>query len=267
MTDQIDTIFISHSHHDEEYVKELVNLLTMLHVPNIICSSYPGYHIPNDQDIYEYLKCQLSGNTRIVFVLSENYYESVACLNEMGACWVLNKSYTTVLTPNFEFKNIKGAINPNQISFKLNDLDRLYEFLENRNDEFNLGRSLGPPVVKMCEQAIERISQVAEDERRNKNQVRASIEGVRVVPSDSSKLEVRLRLLNTEDFDVEINLLRFEFLDENDADFIHTHTDSIRLHSMENRVFFLILDMIDTSYEPYLKKKENVDLRFSKYVW
>ena len=55
----------------------------------------------------------------IIFVLSDNYYKSPACLNEMGATWVLQKRYTTILLPGFDFKEVKGAINPTKISIKL----------------------------------------------------------------------------------------------------------------------------------------------------
>lgn len=54
-------------------------------------------------------------------MLSKNYYESTACLNEMGATWILHKQYQTILLPGFEFKEIEGAINPRSISFKLDD--------------------------------------------------------------------------------------------------------------------------------------------------
>lgn len=104
-----DSIFISHASEDEKYVKELVNLLIPLKIPKIICSSLHGYHIPNDVDIYEYLAGNLNRTGRVIFLLSKNYYKSAACLNEMGACWILNKNYTTVLTSNFEYEEIVGG--------------------------------------------------------------------------------------------------------------------------------------------------------------
>lgn len=36
----------------------------------------------------------------------------------MGATWILQNRYTTVLFPNFEFKEVKGAINPRKIGLK-----------------------------------------------------------------------------------------------------------------------------------------------------
>lgn len=53
----------------------------------IFCSSASGYGIPLDEDIYEYLKKQFFDefDLHIILILSNNYYESVASMNEMGA--------------------------------------------------------------------------------------------------------------------------------------------------------------------------------------
>lgn len=68
-------------------------------------------------------------------MLLDHYYESVASMNEMGAAWVLQKKYTIVLLPGFEFKEIKGAINPRQIGLKLdNDLSDVKEKLGQLKD-------------------------------------------------------------------------------------------------------------------------------------
>ena len=40
-------------------------------------------------------------------MLSKNYYNSPACLNEMGAAWVLKSDYQSILIPPFDFENIK----------------------------------------------------------------------------------------------------------------------------------------------------------------
>ena len=131
-------IFISHATKDKDYVAVLVNLLENmgLRESQIFCSSASGYGIPLDEDIYEYLKKQFDEfDLHIILVLSNNYYESVASMNEMGAAWVLQKKYTTILLPGFEFIEIKGAINPRKISLKLdNDLNDVKEKLGQLKD-------------------------------------------------------------------------------------------------------------------------------------
>lgn len=74
------------------------------------------------QDIYDYLASLFRNyNLYVIFMLSENYYKSTVCLNEMGAAWVLKSEYTSILLPQFEYREIKGAVNPNRIGMKLDD--------------------------------------------------------------------------------------------------------------------------------------------------
>lgn len=121
-------IFISHSSADLKYVEPFVELLADIGMTNdnLFCSSVPDYAIPLNQDIYDYLaslfrECKLY----VIFALSDNYYNSSACMNEMGAAWVLKNEYTSILLPKFEYKEIKGAVNPNKIGMKLDDDDEL----------------------------------------------------------------------------------------------------------------------------------------------
>ncbi|MBU3199497.1 toll/interleukin-1 receptor domain-containing protein [Clostridium estertheticum] len=126
-------IFISHASSDKEYVSKLIDLFEGigLNEKHIFCSSIAGYGIPLDQDIYDYLKLQFETcNLHVILVLSENYYKSVACMNEMGAAWILKNKCSIILLPGFEFKEIRGAINPRQIGLKLdNDLTDIKEKL------------------------------------------------------------------------------------------------------------------------------------------
>lgn len=117
-------LFISHAHADIKYVQPLVELFADIGLNNdtMFCSSVPDYHIPMDNDIYDYLKGLFENyELHVVFVLSDNYYKSPACLNEMGASWVLRKRYSTILLPKFDFSAIKGAVNPLQTSLKLDN--------------------------------------------------------------------------------------------------------------------------------------------------
>lgn len=115
-------LFISHSHEDAPYVRSLANFLDGLHIPyeQIFCSSVPEFGIPLGCDIYDYLKEQFEKyDLHVLFILSEHYYQSAACLNEMGAAWVLQKKSTAILLPGFEFSMMEGAINPRRIGLKL----------------------------------------------------------------------------------------------------------------------------------------------------
>jgi hypothetical protein len=139
-------IFISHAHKDTAYAEEIIRLLNDIGIKKdrklIFCSSVHGYDIPLRKNIYEYLKREFTEkNLFVIFLLSENYYNSPACLNEMGATWVLSRNYQTVLLPGFQYHNIRGAINPMEICIKLDEKGlefKLNEFKDLIISEFEL---------------------------------------------------------------------------------------------------------------------------------
>ena len=97
-------LFISHSTLDQSYVSYLVRLLELLGLnsDNLFCSSAKGYGIPLGRNIYDYLREQFQDfDLRVLFILSDNYYDSVASMNEMGAAWVLQHKYTSILLPRY----------------------------------------------------------------------------------------------------------------------------------------------------------------------
>lgn len=117
-------LFISHSSEDESIVGLLVSMLQKMgfNKTNLFCSSVEGYGIDEGDDIYDTLRNKfLNANIYVVFVLSRNYYSSPACLNEMGAAWVLQSEYSTVVAPKFTIPEIKGAINPRRLAIVLDD--------------------------------------------------------------------------------------------------------------------------------------------------
>ena len=159
-------IFISHASKDKNYVSCIVKLLEFigLRQEQLFCSSVPGYGIPLDEDIYDYLRQQFQEyNLHVILVLSDNYYQSVACMNEMGAAWVLRNDYTTILLPGFEFKKIEGAINPRKIALKLDgDSDDVKEKLGQLKDKLLKEFGLLPlPEVRWEKQRDEFISVIA----------------------------------------------------------------------------------------------------------
>lgn len=139
-------IFISHSSKDKEYVAQIVNLLDGMGLSNeqILCSSLPGYMIPNDTNIFDYLREQfLEYNLHMIFVHSRHYYASPVSLNEMGAAWVTRSKSTSILLPGFGFKEMTGVVNADTISMKLDGdvdelKDRLNQFYDGIVSEFSL---------------------------------------------------------------------------------------------------------------------------------
>lgn len=139
-------VFISHSSKDADIVKAFVELLEDIGMPekSIICTSVPGYGIPGGKKIYEWLRAQLLNyNIHMIFMLSHNYYGSVASLNEMGAAWLAKTESTMVLLPGFNFSDIKGCIDSSEMGIALEgDISelkhRLGELKDSLCEEFKL---------------------------------------------------------------------------------------------------------------------------------
>ena len=113
-------IFISHSSTDKKYGDALRNFITGLGVKNeqLVYTSHPLHKIPLNQNIYEYLRARINNNTFMIFLWSNAYLKSSACLNEMGAAWLAQSDYTNIYTPDFDFTNYeysKCAVDKNRM--------------------------------------------------------------------------------------------------------------------------------------------------------
>lgn len=134
MSDKKMKIFVSHSSKDIAYVSQIVNLLEGMGLDQtqIFCSSLPGYGIPIDKNIFDYLREQfMEYNLHVIFIHSDNYYMSTVSLNEMGAAWVLKSTVTSILLPGFEFEKMTGVVNNQSIAIKLDG--QLFELQDKLN--------------------------------------------------------------------------------------------------------------------------------------
>lgn len=136
-------IFISHSSANKNYGNALVELLRSVGIKEdeIIFTSNVAYGIPIGKNIFHWLKSQISDKPYVIYLLSDEYYSSIACLNEMGAAWVIENEHAVIFTPNFKtsdpnFQN--GALDPREIGFHINDEDRLLSFIEHLKTNFTI---------------------------------------------------------------------------------------------------------------------------------
>jgi len=107
VTNNEPVIFLSHCSEDKPYCDALEKFIISLGIKNeqLIYTSHPMHKIPLDANIYEYLRQNINKNIFMIFLLSEKYLDKPACLNEMGAAWVIQSDYTNIFTPNFNFGN------------------------------------------------------------------------------------------------------------------------------------------------------------------
>ena len=102
-------IFLSHCSVDKKYGDALRALLVGLGIKNaqLVYTSYPANKIPVGENIFDYLRENIDSNVFVIILLSNDYLNSVACLNEMGGAWVVKSDYLCFYTPDFDFSNPK----------------------------------------------------------------------------------------------------------------------------------------------------------------
>lgn len=161
-------IFISHSSQNKNYGNELVNLLTGIGVKDeeIIFTSNDAYGIPIGQSIFDWLKSRIAEKPHVLYLLSPEYYKSVACLNEMGAAWVVENKHTMIFTPEFNLSSpefINGAINPREIGFYIDNHDKLIAFVESLRMDFTISSNhvLISQKIRLFLENIKKIKPVA----------------------------------------------------------------------------------------------------------
>lgn len=141
-------IFISHSSKDKKYVDAIVELMEAIGVPEngIFYSSLFGYGIPQGANMYEYLLKQFREyRPKIYYILSDNFYSSQICMNEMGAAWSLECEFLPIFLPGFDLNHMTGPVSSNIIGLKLDDeinevRGRLGEMKDDLISYFNLPR-------------------------------------------------------------------------------------------------------------------------------
>lgn len=139
-------IFISHTSRNKFYGDKLVDLLRSVGVKEneIIFTSNTAYGIPVGQNIFNWLKSQISENPFVIYLLSEEYYQSIACLNEMGAAWIIENKHAALFTPNFNLSSKEfqsGALDPREIGFYITDEERILSFLHLISEDFEISKS------------------------------------------------------------------------------------------------------------------------------
>lgn len=102
-------ILISHRSTDKKYGDALEKLFSGIGIRNeqLIYTSHPLHKIPLDKNIYEYLRESFGRKIFVIILWSNEYLDSPACLNEMGAVWVTQSDYTNIYVPTFDFSNPK----------------------------------------------------------------------------------------------------------------------------------------------------------------
>jgi hypothetical protein len=135
----ISKVFISHASKDADIVEEMIEILETIGLDSnqIFCTSFEGYGIGLGENFLDSIKDELSSDSLVIFMLSQNFYESPVCLCEMGATWVLAKEHIPVLVPPLDYSDVSGVI-PLTQGFKINESLKLNLFKEKIEKTFSI---------------------------------------------------------------------------------------------------------------------------------
>jgi hypothetical protein len=141
-------IFISFSSKDnfilQSFVDHYLKLGLKIKSQEISCTGIEGSKPKSGEDFKLWIKNEIETSDIILLLISINYKNSEACLNEMGASWVLNKKVIPILLPSFDYSSVGFLHNSNQLLKidKREDLYKLYEDLKkllgNRKIDFTI---------------------------------------------------------------------------------------------------------------------------------
>jgi hypothetical protein len=109
---EVEKVFISHSSKDVALVEELINMLEGMGVKpkQIFCSSFEGYGVELGQDFLQRIKDELNNQVLVLFVITNNFYNSPISLCEMGATWVKTSKHIPIVVPPLKYEDVKGVI-------------------------------------------------------------------------------------------------------------------------------------------------------------
>lgn len=132
-------IFISHATADKEIVELLIDILEDIGLKSnqIFCSSFEGYGIPLGEDFLDKIKQELASDVIVLFIITNNFYESKVCLCEMGAAWALSKGHIPIVVPPLSYSDIKGVI-PLTQGLLINDVSKLNSLKDKLEQDFKI---------------------------------------------------------------------------------------------------------------------------------
>lgn len=126
---------ISHSNIDAESCEKIAFFLEDIGVSkdNIRCTSLTGYDVPLGNDFLEFIKDSFKYDITVIYIISENYFNSRYCLNEMGATWITESEHFTVNLDKCKIENCVLPSTEKYVEFNSEGFARIYEFLKNKN--------------------------------------------------------------------------------------------------------------------------------------
>lgn len=161
MVDTINSVFISHSSKDIELILQLNDFLSGLGIPKdkIFCSSIEGQGVKQGNRIEDTVKLNLSKSAIIIYVLSRNFLESQACMQELGVGWMSNdtKKCFYFKLNDITMDEIKGFLNTSY-KFTMITQESLSEFIDDFCEAAGLAAIKSSETIKLIKSLMSKSS-------------------------------------------------------------------------------------------------------------
>lgn len=180
MNEIVNNVFISHSSKDIEFILQLNDFLFGLGISkdNIFCSSIEGQGVKQGNRIEDEVKKHLSNSTVIIYVLSQSFLQSQACMQELGVGWMDNDSKKCfyIKLDDITMDEIKGFINTSY-KFTFITEESLSEFIDDFCEITKLPSRKASETLKLIKSLVNKSSTFIEkivdekklsDEEKNK---------------------------------------------------------------------------------------------------
>lgn len=126
-------LFISHASKDKPLVDRFVDLILdngcNVDQNDIYYTSNLDMGIKPGKDFIADIKRNMTESRLIILMISPNFYNSVFCLGEVGATWMLDVDTFPIVVPEFKLRDVKDILQVTQMGM-LDDqdyLDRLHD--------------------------------------------------------------------------------------------------------------------------------------------
>lgn len=190
----VEEVFISHSEEDHAFALALHDLLITIGLKEsqIFLSSISGGGIPLGVDPHNFMQEKINESGLVLFLLSENFFNSPYCLCEMGASWGIPKDRFSFVIPPFTFSDSQKAVPIGQSS-TLNDKGGLYK------------------LKKAIEKIFELEGNIDSQWERKRDEWLQSIE--KLINNQNIKVESKVEDTNSNDLKIEMKRMLLELYD------------------------------------------------------
>lgn len=169
-----DSIFISHSSKDIEFIAQFVSFLERIGIARnkIFCSSIEGQGVKNGQRIEEKVRDNLIESKLVIYILTNNFFDSSYCTQELGAGWILRddrileKATFILKLDDLQADDIKGFINKD---FKYSELnaDSLMGLVDDISEQFSIPNKKASEVNNIVKTLISSTEKMVNDLKIN----------------------------------------------------------------------------------------------------